>query len=64
MCLNQCRGGYSRTIKAQYHKTSVANFIHIGAFGASGVIEIIKNTKYGKFEQRQGKARDKRLAAE
>ena len=32
--------GTSRTIKAQYAKTSAANFERSGSFGATGVMEV------------------------
>lgn len=32
-------GGVSRTIKAQYYKNSVANFLHTDGLGATAVIE-------------------------
>lgn len=37
--LNPEPDGTCRTIKAQYHQTSVANFLRFGSFGATGVIE-------------------------
>jgi hypothetical protein len=37
--LNPYPDGTCRTIKEQYHKTSVANFLRVGSFAATGVIE-------------------------
>ena len=38
--LNPMDDGTFRTIKSQYHKTSIANFIrHRGGYAATGVIE-------------------------
>lgn len=31
-------GEVSRTLKAQYYKNSIANFIHTGSYGATAVI--------------------------
>lgn len=41
--INTETDGTCRTIKAQYYKTSRANFINQGKFGATGVKEIIKH---------------------
>ena len=35
--------GLCRTIKSQYYKTSPANFLRSGTFGATGVIEIVED---------------------
>ena len=37
--VNPAAGGTCRTIKAQYHKSSAANFVRSGSFGATGVID-------------------------
>lgn len=37
--LNPEPDGTCRTIKANYHKVSVANFVRRGGYGASAVIE-------------------------
>ena len=37
--INICRGGVVRTIKAQYYKNSLANFIRQDGLGATAVIE-------------------------
>lgn len=37
--VNPATDGTCRTIKAQYHKSSAANFLRNGSFGATGVIE-------------------------
>ena len=38
---NPSAGGLCKTIKAQYFKNSLANFIHPGGYGATAVIEIV-----------------------
>ena len=38
--INICRGGVVRTIKAQYYKNSLANFIRKDGLGATAVMEI------------------------
>lgn len=43
--------GTSRTVKAQYYKNSLANFIRGGIYGATAVIEIYEESdsdKYGR----------------
>ena len=37
--INICRGGVVRTIKAQYYKNSLANFIREDGLGATAVME-------------------------
>lgn len=37
--------GLCRTLKAQYHKNSLINFLHKGSFGATGVI-VIEETEH------------------
>lgn len=39
--LNPMPDGTCRTIKAQYYKNSLGNFIRGGGYGATGVIEIM-----------------------
>ena len=41
--LNQYTQGIARTIKANYHKQSLANFTRGGSMGATGVIEYESN---------------------
>ena len=38
--INICTGGVARTIKAQYYKNSLANFIRQDGLGATAVMEI------------------------
>jgi hypothetical protein len=38
--MNPMPDGTARTIKEQYHKNSVANFLRGGSYAATGVIEI------------------------
>lgn len=38
--MNPERDGTARLIKAQYYKTSLANFLRTGTWGATGVIEV------------------------
>lgn len=38
--INICMGGVVRTIKAQYYKNSLANFIRQDGLGATAVIEM------------------------
>ena len=38
--INICRGGVVRTIKAQYYKNSLANFIMQDGLGDTAVMEI------------------------
>ena len=45
--------GTSRTIKAQYHKNSIANFERTDSFGATGVIQIGNIVHTGNFENPQ-----------
>lgn len=41
--LNVAKDGNVHTIKAQYHKTSLANFVRAGTgFSATGVIQIVE----------------------
>lgn len=40
MPLNPYKDGTCRTIKAQYHQSSRANFIRQDGLGATGVIEV------------------------
>jgi hypothetical protein len=37
---NECSGGVSKTIKAQYTNLSLANLIHTDGFAATAVIEV------------------------
>ena len=47
--LNTEDDGTCRTIKSQYHKTSIANFIrHRGGYGATGVIEYDNNGRHSE----------------
>ena len=39
--LNPMPDGSCRTIKSQYYKNSLGNFIRGGGYGATGVIEIV-----------------------
>lgn len=39
MFLNGAKGGVSRTLKSNYWKSSIANFVHKDGHGATGVIE-------------------------
>ena len=41
--LNQHTQGIARTIKANYYKQSLANFMRAGSMGATGVIEYDNN---------------------
>lgn len=52
--LNTMPDGTCRTIKAQYYKTSAANFARSTAFGATGVIKIRQATKDGYIEMESG----------
>ena len=47
--LNTMPDGTARTVKSQYYKSSFANFIRQGTFGATAVIEI-----YGRLEDTTG----------
>lgn len=38
--INTCHEGMARTIKAQYYKNSLANFIRQDGLGATAVIEM------------------------
>ena len=40
--INVCTDGKAHTIKAQYHKNSMANFVSNGGYGATGVAEPIR----------------------
>lgn len=40
VAMNPEPDGTSRTIKAQYYKCSLANFIRGGGFGATAVMEV------------------------
>ena len=42
--LNPMPDGTCRTIKAQYYKNSLGNFIRGGGYGATAVIEIVYET--------------------
>lgn len=45
--LNVDDNGNSRTVKAQYHKTSLANFTRTGStFGATGVVQLVEIEKW------------------
>ena len=41
--LNPYEDGTCRTLKSQYYKNSLANFIRRGGYGATGVIRKIEN---------------------
>ena len=43
--MNPYKNGTARTIKSQYHKTSVANFVSETTFGATGVIRKYEHKK-------------------
>lgn len=40
--LNPMPDGTCRTIKEQYHKNSLANFVRGGGYGATAVIEYVQ----------------------
>ena len=44
--------GLCRTLKSQYQKNSVANFVRGGTFGATGVIRKIENASRNHRQQR------------
>ena len=44
--LNPMPDGTSRTIKNQYYKNGISNFLSTGTFGATGVIKCVKNQEY------------------
>lgn len=43
LILNVADNGNAHTVKAQYHKTSLANFMLTGStFGATGVVQLVE----------------------
>lgn len=52
--LNPYKDGTARTIKAQYHQSSMANFKRQDGLGATGVLMIPQATKQGYIEVEQG----------
>lgn len=57
MPLNPYKDGTCRTIKAQYHQSSRANFIRQDGLGATGVIEIYETNGDIWTIEEQGQAR-------
>ena len=58
--INICQDGKSHTIKAQYFKNGIANFITNGGYAATGVAEPIRISPYGNtnnpiYEGKDGK---------
>lgn len=52
---NPCDDGTARTIKAQYYKSSLANFIRGGGgYGATAVAVLDSRTNMGKQAERKG----------
>lgn len=49
--INVCQDGKSRTIKAQYQNSSIANFITNGKHQATGVAEVIRIPPYGNDDK-------------
>ena len=52
--LNPYKDGTARTIKAQYHQSSMANFKRQDGLGATGVLKIPKATSQGYAEVQEG----------
>lgn len=43
--LNTCRGGHAVTIKANYWKVSISNFVHQDGLRATGIMEVYDNNR-------------------